>query len=293
MNRESKNFIDRYKVDVPQTGKKIENANRSEKRRSMPQTRYTAPKGTAKSAKKRRKNKKINLRVASLLLAVGIGLGGAILIRGDKEPIPTITDIQEIGVSDAALGLEADTLQAMEKYDEFFENFDSKNCNLSEQEVENIANEIEDINFNVIKDKMGAICGANREDIKLSYRFERGDGGYNSSVIVHEGEYDKEQRYNDPASIIKNSSNSIPHEVGNLISQIGNYESIINDVRADKISKVNAIKELKKLYDKISEIATKDFIMDDKGNVSLIEYPEVEKAKQDKTEVKEVEEETR
>lgn len=275
MNDEYKEFIKKYKVDVDpnQQAGKINNKYQSDRNSSSRQ--LTAPKGTAYNAQKRAKNKNIRLKIASLILAAGIGVGALNAIGVfDKDTQTTITQMQEMGIDANTLGLQKGTTELMEKYDEYFENFDAKTAELTEQEVIDMLQEIESLNFNVIKDKMADLRGVERADVKLRYSFERGDGTYSSAVIINEGEYGREERYNSDYYYIFGigKKNTIPSEISNLIVQIGEYEDIIEDVETDKITKVNAVKELKKLYEKISQVATKEFTMDKDGNVILQDY---------------------
>ena len=139
--------------------------------------------------------------------------------------------------------------------------------------------EIEDLNFNVIKDKIASLRGVNRDDIKLSYSFEKGDGTYLTAITINEGEYGKEEVYTKPDLIDLNKENTIPKDVSNLIEQLDRYSNLKSDLKADDISKVKAIKRLEKLYGNISDIATKEFTMDEKGNIGLKEYDTKDKTK--------------
>ena len=275
MNDESKKFREKYKADIDQNQPARKMNNEYQRNITSNSRRLSAPKGTAYNAQKRAKNKNIRLKIASLILAAGIGVGALNAIGVfDKDTQTTITQMQEMGIDANTLGLQKGTTELMEKYDEYFENFDAKTAELTEQEVIDMLQEIESLNFNVIKDKMADLRGVERADVKLRYSFERGDGTYSSAVIINEGEYGREERYNSDYYYIFGigKKNTIPSEISDLIVQIGEYEDIIEDVETDKITKVNAVKELKKLYEKISQVATKEFTMDKDGNVILQDY---------------------
>lgn len=260
--------------------RKINYTRRNDKIVEFPE-RYTAPKGTARRAKERKKRNRLKLRIASLLLAAGIGLGGLSIVgRLNNEPEPNITQMQEMGVSRDELNLENDTLEMMEKYDEYFESFNPKTANLTDNDVIAMIEDIRMLNFNVIKDKMAELRGVTRDDVKLYYSFIKGDGEYHTSVRIHGGEYGKEEIYNNDYGILfgLGKEDTIPKEVSNLIVQLGRYDPIVSDLKADTVTKANAIKRLEKLYREISEIATKDFSMGDNGNIELKEY-DVEKDK--------------
>ena len=247
------------------------------KNKNQPKERYTAPKGTADRAKrsKARRRKKMRIRLASLVLAAGVGIGGLTYVGSlNKEPEHTITELQEMGIEANNLGLGSDTLEMMKKYDEYFDGFDKEeHLNLTDNEVIDMISEIEDLNFNVIKDKIASLRSANRDDIKLDYRFDEGTGTYNTAITINEGEYGKEEVYTNGSGLLDFSKeNTIPKDVSDLIVQIGKYSVLSRDLKADDISKVNAIKRLEELYGNISGVATKEFTMDEKGNIGLEEY---------------------
>ncbi len=276
MNDEARGFRREYEVRRPiQQNRNTRNNMRGRENIVQFPERYTAKKGTARRAKERKKKTRLKLKVASLILAAGIGLGG-ITVTGslNKEPEPTVTQMQEMGVSEENLGLEQDTLEMMERYDEYFADFNPKTANLTDNDVIEMIEDIRTLNFNVIKDKMADLRGVEREDVKLYYSFDKGDGNYYAIVKINEDQYGKREAYNNDYGVLfgLGKEDTIPREIVNLIVQTGSYESIVNDLKADHITKVNAIKELEKLYRKISDIAVKDFSMDDKGNIELTDY---------------------
>lgn len=276
MNDESKKFREKYKADIDQNQQKTQDNNEYHRNKSQRFKRILSSEGNAKNDKKSVKKIKAkpSLKVATLILAAGIGIGALYAVGGfDKEPENSITQMQEMGIDTNEMGLQDDTAEMMEKYDEYFENFEGKTAELTEQGVIDMIKEIETLNFNVIKDKMADLRGVERDDVRLHYSFDKGNGVYSSAVIINEGEYDKEEIYNNRDYIFGiGKKNTIPSEISDLIVQIGEYEDITDDVKSDKITKANAVKGLKKLYEKISQVATKEFVMDDNGNVILQDY---------------------
>ena len=230
---------------------------------------YTAQKGTANRAKARRKNKKLNLKLASLLLAASIGIGGLTIAGRHGEQELNVTEIQRMGISADELGINADTLSMMEKYDEYFENFDPKSANLSENEVISMIEDIRALNSNVVREKMADLRGVSRENVTLSHFFHRGPEKYYTAVLI-DGE---RERYDNNYGVMGlGNENTIPAELSNLVQQIDSYETLIDDVHTDSITKANAVKKLEKLYNEVSKVATKDFAIDAKGNVELKDY---------------------
>ena len=272
MDNDARRFRDEMSRQASQNRNMQSRDNRETRQRRVDNTiqfpqKYTAQKGTAHRAKSRRKNKKLNLKLASLLLAASIGIGGLTIAGRHGEQELNVTEIQKMGVTADELGINSDTISMMEKYDEYFENFDPKSANLTENEVSSMIEEIRTLNANVVREKMADLRGVSRESVTLSHFFDRGSEKYYTAVLI-DGE---RERYDNNYGIIGND-HTIPEELSHLIKQIDSYQTMIDEVQTDKITKVNAVKELKKLYEEVSKIAGKDFSMDAKGNVKLQDY---------------------
>ena len=277
MKDDASRFRKNYEVIIPMQQRRPSGSNRQGRGNIVQfQERYTAQKGTARRTQEKSKKQKMKLRIASLILAAGIGLGG-VTIAGhvNKEPEPTITEVQQMGVTAEELGLEQDTLETIKKYDEYFKNFDPKSANLTDNDVISMIEEIRLLNFNVIKDKVADLRGVERENVKLYYGFNKNDGSYSVSVKINEDSYNREVYTNSWHIFGLGKSRIIPKEIADLIVETGKYERMTDDLKSDHITKINAIKELEKLYRKISDIAIKDFTMDDRDNIELIDYTKV------------------
>ena len=274
MDNDARRFRDEMSRQASQNRNMQSRDNRETRQRRVDNTiqfpqKYTAQKGTAHRAKSRRKNKKLNLKLASLLLAASIGIGGLTIAGRHGEQELNVTEIQKMGVTADELGINSDTISMMEKYDEYFENFDPKSANLTENEVISMIEEIRTLNTNVVREKMADLRGVSRESVTLSHFFDRGSEKYYTAVLV-DGE---KERYDNNYGIMGlGNEHTIPEELSYLVQQIDSYETLINDVHTDSITKANAVKKLEKLYDEVSKVATKNFTMDAKGNVELKDY---------------------
>ena len=274
MDNDARRFRDEMSRQASQNRNMQSRDNRETRQRRVDNTiqfpqKYTAQKGTAHRAKSRRKNKKLNLKLASLLLAASIGIGGLTIAGRHGEQELNVTEIQKMGVTADELGINSDTISMMEKYDEYFENFDPKSANLTENEVISMIEEIRTLNTNVVREKMADLRGVSRESVTLSHFFDRGSEKYYTAVLV-DGE---KERYDNNYGIMGlGNEHTIPEELSYLVQQIDSYETLINDVHTDSITKANAVKKLEKLYDEVSKVATKNFTMDAKGNVELEDY---------------------
>lgn len=240
--------------------------------------RYTAQEGSLERAKARTKNRarKMKLRIASLILAAGIGMGGISVVGSlHKDSEKTITQLQEMGVNINQIGLGADTLQTLKKYDEYFAEFDkNKDISVTDNNVIDMVEEIKVLNENVIEDKIANLRGVNREDVKLDYYFDNSDGTTHTTVTINEDGYGKEEKYFNVDDLLfeVGKKNSIPDEVASLIVQSNEYQGIIDDLKNDKITKVNAVKKIERLYRNISGVATKQFEIDEKGNITTDKF---------------------
>lgn len=286
-------FRKRMRYEAVNPERQIVPTSRSRQQIERGNTRgYHAPKGTLEKAnnnRKRRKNKR-SARAASMLLALAIGLGVAGFTQANnKEPVMSVTQIMETGVAPQNLGLSEETLEAFSKYDEYFKEFDGKNAyNLTDETVISMISEIEDLHFAVIKEKMADLRGVDPKDVKMYYSFERGDGQYHTSITIKEDSYfDKETYSNSSGFLGLGKENHIPAEMTDVITQLEDLDSIISRLKADKISKVNAIKELKKLYRNVEKVATSQLIMDEKGNISLLSFSTPEKEQEQNKEEQE------
>ena len=274
MDNDARRFRNEMSRQVGQNIGMQSRDNRETRQRRVDNTiqfpqKYTAQKGIAHRAKSRRKNKKLNLKLASLLLAASIGIGGLTIAGRHGEQELNVTEIQKMGVTADELGINSDTISMMEKYDEYFENFNPKSANLTENEVISMIEEIRTLNTNVVREKMADLRGVSRESVTLSHFFDRGSEKYYTAVLV-DGE---KERYDNNYGIMGlGNEHTIPEELSYLVQQIDSYETLINDVHTDSITKANAVKKLEKLYDEVSKVATKNFTMDAKGNVELKDY---------------------
>lgn len=259
-----------------------------------PRTVGTAKKGTAHRANNNRRKRKSNIKakIAAAILSAIIGIGAINVVgnftkgadREANQPI-TITQLEDQGIDVNKIGLEQDTVEMMEHYDEYFSNIDYDSVtSLTDNDVIQVAEDIRTLNFNTIKDKFADLRGVSRDDIKLWYSFDSGDGSYNVTVRVNEDSYDREIYSNSNGIIFGlGKKNSIPQEISDLILQTGEYDNLISDLKADKITKKNALKKLEELYREISEnVATKDLTIDDKGNIGLEEYDNTQQNKDSK-----------
>ena len=162
MNEDARRYRESQKVDNNRRVSQ-ESRNNEKSGSSRPTRRYTSKKSV------RNMKRNIKLGVAAAILAAGVGIAGISFAGYTHGKVDsTITQMQENGIDLSNLGLANDTIQTLEKYDEFFENFDKDSTNLSEDDVIRMIGEVEDLNFNVIKEKMlHYIIALNKEMVNI------------------------------------------------------------------------------------------------------------------------------
>ena len=287
MDREE--FVKQYRrevkpIDPNSFDTKAKQDRARARNKAIERERYSAKKGTMARAKKRKR--KIRNSIVTLILASAVGIGGLTVVghlRGEKES-PNITQIameNAIGADD--LGISEDTMEKFKKYDEFFSNFD-KNDTLTDEKVLDMSNEIEGMNYAVVKEKMANLLNEDVENIKLHYSFEKSDGKFLTTITVNEDNITKEQIFTANKNLIMPESNTIPKSVEDVITQLNDFENLNSDLKEDKITKVNAVKKLQKLYKNIADIASSEFIKDERGNITLVHYEKVKEQAQNKEE---------
>lgn len=264
---EREEFLNQYKRKVVPVVP-IEEDRRFNEKMGINQERYSAPKGTMSKAKARRRV--VRTRIASLILSAAIGAGGLTAVGhrlvGDKDK-----QIQSTEMSAMKLGMGEETLSQLEKYNEYFENLD-KNTLFSEEEVFKIIQEIENLNYDVIKEKMGYLLNEDKSDIELYYRFEKADGTTYTAITVNKDDPTKRKIFSNDRILALPDKNTIPKDIENGIKQIEEYDNIRNDLISDKISKVNSVRKLKKLYKNIENIASGELLRDEKGNITFVKF---------------------
>ena len=252
--------------------------NRNEKRRTT-----TKQKGKAKRLSRKKLANRIKLGAAAALLAAGIGVG-AMTVRGwiNEDPEPTITQIQENGVDLNELDLADDTINSMKKYDQYFEEWNNGEINeatLTNQEIADMLEEIKDVNFNVIKDKVASLSDVERKDVTLAYRGE--EDGVITTISVKENDYGNKKVYSNAGNLFRANENTInSNEISDLILQLEEFDNLSEKLKDNDVSKVNAIKKLEQLYQQITKVAEQELVMDEKGNLSLQEIENVKEAKE-------------
>ena len=250
---------------------------RRSRARSTAEHQYNAVRGSARRAKRaqdkakreaRARLQRLGAGVAALLLAAGIGMGG-LAVKGSLEADPkvTVTELQENGISASKLGLDNSTFELMKKYDGYFENFDPNNLNLSEAEILSMADEIGQLNYDVMREKVANLYGVDASKVDYKVR-DMGQDGSQYAISVEKADGETVSYANDifPLDL------KMPSNLELLAIHDDSCYRLKDELKEDKISKVNAVKTLKRYYRDASKVATSELSLDEKGNISMKEY---------------------
>lgn len=224
----------------------------------IPFPQYATQKGNArrksKSSSLRDRIKKYGPKIIAIILAC-IATGkvvGEIKDRKEDSKLPSIKELQEMG--EKPEGLREDTLEMMEKYDEYFGNFNPDTTELTEESVISMIEEMETLYSNVISDKVAAAAGVTREDVSINHIVDRGETDNRITV--------KEETYN-----------KLPIEFDSAINKTDNLKVLKSKVQGDKISKSNAVKKLRGYYDSLwKQVGINNVLINQNGKIYMVDY---------------------
>lgn len=256
------NFGDTYKVNL---GK----GNRSNQGKVL-----TAKKGTAKKYKINKKRLTATILVTVMtLMTAGKVTGTFIDNKNIKEnEVRSIEEMEQLGIGTQNLGMSQETIDELTQYEEYFNNLSEEELyNLTEEDITDMIKEIRQLHFSVVKEKMATVTQTKSSDIELSSSFEKNDGIHTVMITTQDENYQKEQ-YTNVDKLIGENKNYIPEELANAVVQIGELDYLQTSLKEDKISKINAVKELKGDYKELLTLATGELIKDEKGNIAVVHY---------------------
>lgn len=245
--------------------------------KQMPREIYRGPKLTKEKIKKIKSRRRLTvLGIGALLLTSMVGMTGINVIGAlEDRPIKnTITQMQEKGLDVSSLGLSEDTIQNMQVYDRYFDNIDYDNIYNTDDEIIKVIEGAKEISENVIKDKMVKLSGEDRDSISLCARSEGlgSSGPIEYGEIVINGGTSEEHKYRGVGTLTGiGQEDHITSDISDYILQLSDFDGLIVKLKDDRITKVNAIKELKKMYKEACKMASKQFTMDEKGNIETKE----------------------
>ena len=256
------NFEDKYKVN-------LEKENKNNQGKAL-----TAKKGTAKKYKINKKRLTATILVTVMtLMAAGKVAGTFIDNRSIEEnEVHSIEQMEQLGISTQNLGMSQETIDELTQYEEYFNNLSEEELySLTEEKIMNMIQEIRQLHFSVVKEKMATITQTKAFNVELSSAYEKNDGRHTVMITTQDDNYNREQ-YTNVDKLIGENKNYIPEELANAVIQIGELDYLQTSLQNDKISKVNAVKDLKEDYEALLTLATGELIKDERGNIAVVHY---------------------
>ena len=256
------NFEDKYKVN-------LEKENKNNQGKAL-----TAKKGTAKKYKINKKRLTASILVTVMtLMAAGKVAGTFIDNRSIEEnEVHSIEQMEQLGISTQNLGMSQETIDELTQYEEYFNNLSEEELySLTEEKIMNMIQEIRQLHFSVVKEKMATITQTKAFNVELSSAYEKNDGRHTVMITTQDDNYNREQ-YTNVDKLIGENKNYIPEELANAVIQIGELDYLQTSLQNDKISKVNAVKDLKEDYEALLTLATGELIKDERGNIAVVHY---------------------
>ena len=289
-----KDFRERNRVDqstirkteevsrrVAQENKIINISERMKKREK-----YAVPKTTKKTVKKAHKKSRIPKIAGRLLVAglVGVAVFGGVKKYQEYKEYqnnrPALEDVLDDNITLEKLGLD----DSIENKIEELKQRDIEN--LSNSELITLPEEINDVQFDIIKSKLSNVLGTYEGNIEVKQSVP------NRVEIYKDEELDKVFTEADKIDEIINkigikNGNLISPEIGKFISDIANMQTISEDITKGNINRDSIIKECKKSIENADKFAAEGMIKD--GNsIKMVDATELAKHQEKETDGEEI-----
>ena len=247
---------------------------------------YAVPKTTKKTVKKAHKKSRMPKIAGRLLVAglVGVAVFGGVKKYQEYKEYqnnrPALEDVLDDNITLEKLGLD----DSIENKIEELKQRDIES--LSNSELINLPEEINDVQFNIIKSKLSNVLGTYEGNIEVKQSVP------NRVEIYKDEELDKVFTEADKIDEIINkigikNGNLISPEIGKFISDIANMQTISEDITKGNINRDSIIKECKKSIENADKFAAEGMIKD--GNsIKMVDATELAKHQEKETDGEEI-----
>lgn len=247
---------------------------------------YAVPKITKKTVKKAHKKSRMPKIAGRLLVAglVGVAVFGGVKKYQEYKEYQNnrlaLEDILDDNITLEKLGLD----DSIENKIEELKQRDIES--LSNSELINLPEEINDVQFDIIKSKLSNVLGTYEGNIEVKQSVP------NRVEIYKDEELDKVFTEADKIDEIINkigikNGNLISPEIGKFISDIANMQTISEDITRGDINRDSIIKECKKSIENADKFAAEGMIKD--GNlIKMVDATELAKHQEKETDGEEI-----
>lgn len=214
------------------------------------------------------------------LLAVGLGvvlaLGAKAVVDNNSKAAETQDRValeQVIGNQDelARLGISNETATEIQNLYSELNSADIEN--LSEEEVLSLGSRVEDVQLDTMKEKIANEMGVPVESIELRVSYT--DHAPKARVEVDDKVYNE-------GDFLDHNDN-ISGEMADYIKEIAGTQSTNSGLEEGSITKQDALEQYRGAMESVRDVSTKEFSIDENGNMSLsqVSKADIDKAMED------------
>lgn len=217
------------------------------------------------------------------LLAVGLGvvlaLGAKAVVDNNSKAAETQDRValeQVIGNQDelARLGISNETATEIQNLYSELNSADIEN--LSEEEVLSLGSRVEDVQLDTMKEKIANEMGVPVESIELRVSYT--DHAPKARVEVDDKVYNE-------GDFLDHNDN-ISGEMADYIKEIAGTQNTNSSLEEGSITKQDALEQYRGAMESVRDVSTKEFSIDENGNMSLsqVSRADIDKAMEDEEE---------
>lgn len=166
------------------------------------------------------------------------------------------------------LGIDKEDIEELQLLQAEFESNQIES--LSNEDLINLGNRVQNVQVNTIKSKLSSTLGIPEESIEL--RIDYSDDVPKASIVINENGETK--IYNNDG--IFDFNNNISSDISNYIINIGDTQTANSRLKNGTIDKSKAINQYKSALSETNDIALKQISRDENGNISLSLIPQQE-----------------
>ena len=229
-------------------------------------------------------NYKGSRKALNLLLVGFIGAAIAVGAYGIASNNSKATETQDrvaleqvIGNQDelARLGISNETATEIQNLYSELNSGDLEN--LSEEEVLSLGSRVEDVQLDTMKEKIANEMGVPVESVELRVSYSTSESPKASVIIDGKG-------YNEGDFLDYNDN--ISSEMADYIKEIAGTQNTNSSLEEGSITKQDALEQYRGAMESVRDVSTKEFSIDENGNMSLsqVSIEDIDKAMEDEEE---------
>lgn len=202
--------------------------------------------------------------IAAGTLAVGIGTNNAYQnSRPENQPV-TISQVVQSGDSLESLGITNEDMETLQNYQEALQNED-----ISNQELLDIATNIDGLELNIIKSKVGNLLGVESDKVKIQASVDNPEEMRESIRVTDENYRTTIYSSKDLVDNIFGGSNKLSPEISEYIRGIANMQDFAYGIQSGNFDRDEVIDRSQEELERTSQFAAGEMQIDDRGNISI------------------------